>query len=681
MGDIRKDIEGLRREIRHHEHRYYVLDTPEISDFEFDQLMRRLQELEAAHPELVTLDSPTQRVGGEPAEGFDVHVHAAPMLSLDNAYSLDELREFDARVRKLIPGEAVAYAAELKFDGLSMSLLYENGRMVKAVTRGDGLRGEVVTANIRTIRTVPLMLEARGAGEREPAGPSAAGRIEVRGEVVMPLASFERVNRSRREADEAPFANPRNAAAGTVRTLDARVVAGRRLDFYAYGLLVEGAAPLPTHLDTLRWLNRHGFKTSPLVRECADLAALEAFIEDVRGRMPDLPFEIDGVVVKVNAAALQARLGATAKIPRWAVAYKYPARQATTRVLHIAVQVGRTGALTPVAEFDPVLLDGSTVSRATLHNPEEVRRLDVRVGDWVLIEKGGDVIPKVIQVITSRRVGELPEFVMPERCPVCGGTVHRPEGEAVARCESADCPAKLKGSLLHFASRRAMDIQGLGEALVDQLVDKGLVAGVADLYTMDFDTVVALERMGRKSAENLFAQIDASRAHPLHRLLFGLGIRFVGERTAQLLARRFGALDAVMAAPEEELRATEEVGPVVAESIRAFFAEPRNRALVERLRAAGLNLAEPEAPPAPAGGEDSFFAGKTFVLTGTLAAMSRDEAADTIRARGGTVSGSVSKKTHYLVVGADAGSKLAKALALGVAVLDEAAFLEKLKAV
>ncbi|HQF87687.1 MAG TPA: NAD-dependent DNA ligase LigA [Acidobacteriota bacterium] len=681
MGDIRKDIEQLRREIRHHEHRYYVLDAPEISDFEFDQLMRRLQELEAAHPELRSPDSPTQRVGGEPAEGFDIHVHAAPMLSLDNAYSLDEIREFDARVRKLIPGEAFTYAAELKFDGLSMSLLYEDGRMVKAVTRGDGLRGEVVTANIRTIRTVPLVLEARGAraGAREPAGPSVAGRIEVRGEVVMPLASFERLNRTRREAGEAPFANPRNAAAGTVRTLDARVVAGRRLDFYAYGLLVDGTTPLSTHLDTLHWLNRHGFRTSPMVRECGDLAELEAFIEEVRGRMPDLPFEIDGVVVKVNAAALQARLGATAKIPRWAVAYKYPARQATTRVRHIAVQVGRTGALTPVAEFDPVLLDGSTVSRATLHNPEEVRRLDVRVGDWVLIEKGGDVIPKVVQVIISRREGELPEFVMPERCPACGGTVHRPEGEAVARCESADCPAKLKGSLLHFASRRAMDIQGLGEALVDQLVDKEMVASVADLYTMDFDTVVALERMGRKSAENLFAQIDASRAHPLHRLLFGLGIRFVGERTAQLLARRFGTLDAVMAASEEELLATEEVGPVVAESIRAFFAEPRNRALVERLRAAGLNLAEPEAPPVPAGGEAAFFAGKTFVLTGTLAAMSRDEAADKIRARGGTVTGSVSKKTHYLVVGADAGSKLAKAQALGVAVLDEAAFLEKLE--
>lgn len=677
MGDIRKDIERLRREIRHHEHRYYVLDTPEISDYEFDQLLRRLQELEAAHPELVTPDSPTQRVGGEPAEGFDVHVHAAPMLSLDNAYSLDELREFDARVRRLIPAEAFAYAAELKFDGLSMSLLYEDGRMVRAVTRGDGLRGEVVTANIRTIRAVPLVLEDRG-GAREPAGPSTAGRIEVRGEVVMPLASFERVNRTRREADEAPFANPRNAAAGTVRTLDARVVAGRRLDFYAYGLLVEGAAPLPTHLDTLRWLDRHGFKTSPLVRECGDIAELEAFIEEVRGRMSDLPFEIDGVVVKVNAAALQARLGATAKIPRWAVAYKYPARQATTRVLNIAVQVGRTGALTPVAEFDPVLLDGSTVSRATLHNPEEVRRLDVRVGDWVLIEKGGDVIPKVVQVITSRREGELPEFVMPELCPACGGTVHRPEGEAVARCESADCPAKLKGSLLHFASRRAMDIQGLGEALVDQLVDKGLVAGVADLYAMEFDTVVALERMGRKSAENLFAQIDASRAHPLHRLLFGLGIRFVGERTAQLLARRFGTLDAVMAAPEEELRATEEVGPVVAESIRAFFAEPRNRALVERLRAAGLNLAEPKAPPTAGATEDSFFAGKTFVLTGTLVSMSRDEAADKIRARGGSVTGSVSKKTHYLVVGDEAGSKLAKAQALGVAVLNEDEFLAKL---
>ena len=675
---IQAEIDRLRAQIRHHEHRYYVLDSPEISDYEFDRLMRRLRELEAAHPEAVAPDSPTQRVGGEPAEGFPVHVHSAPMLSLDNAYSIDEVKEFDARARRLVPGTEFAYAAELKFDGLSMALLYEGGRLERAVTRGDGVRGEVVTPNVRTIRTIPLALEDRTSGRPNPLDPRSVP-LEVRGEVIMPLASFEALNRARKERGEPPFANPRNAAAGTIRTLDPQVVAGRKLDFYAWGLLVNGEPPFPTHSACLEWLARFGFRTSEPLRICAGLEEVRGVIEEVDALRHGLPVEIDGLVLKVDDTALQRTMGTTAKIPRWAIAYKYPAKQATTQVRAITVQVGRTGALTPVAEFDPVFLDGSTVQRATLHNEDEVRRLDVRVGDWVLIEKGGEVIPKVVQVIVSRREGDLPEFRMPDRCPVCGGDVYRPEGEAIARCVTADCPAKLKGSLLHFASRRAMDIEGLGEALVDQLVDKGMVRDLAGLYGLDFEAVVALERMGRKSAENLFREIEASKAHPLHRLLFGLGIRFVGERTAQLLSARFGTLDRLMSASPEELQTTEEVGEVVAGSVAAFFAEEANRALVERLRAAGLRLDEPEVePPPPESAAAAFFRGKTFVLTGTLESLTREEAAEKIRALGGTVTNSVSKKTHYLVVGADAGSKLAKAQSLGVAVLTEADFLARL---
>ena len=675
---IQAEIERLRAEIRHHEHRYYVLDSPEIADAEFDRLMRRLRELEAAHPEAVTPDSPTQRVGGEPAEGFPVHVHSAPMLSLDNAYSFEEVREFDARARRLVPGTDFAYSAELKFDGLSMALLYEGGRLERAVTRGDGVRGEIVTPNVRTIRTIPLAL-----ADRTPKRPNSLDPlsvvIEVRGEVIMPLASFEALNRARKERGEPTFANPRNAAAGTIRTLDPRVVAGRRLDFYAWGLLVNGEPPFPTHSVCLAWLSRFGFRTSEPPRICAGLEEVRRVIDEVDALRHGLPVEIDGLVLKVDDTALQKTMGATAKIPRWAVAYKYPAKQATTQVRAITVQVGRTGALTPVAEFDPVFLDGSTVQRATLHNEDEVRRLDVRVGDWVLIEKGGEVIPKVVQVIAGRREGDLPEFRMPGRCPVCGGDVYRPEGEAIARCVTADCPAKLKGSLLHFASRRAMDIEGLGEALVDQLVGKGMVKNLAGLYGLDFEAVVALERMGRKSAENLFREIGASKAHPLHRLLFGLGIRFVGERTAQLLAARFGTLDRLMAASREELQTTEEVGEVVAGSVAAFFAEEANRALVEGLRAAGLRLDEPEveAPP-PESAAAAFFRGKTFVLTGALESLTREAAAEKIRSLGGTVTNSVSKKTHYLVAGADAGSKLDKAKSLGVQILTESDFLARL---
>ena len=680
LNNAADEASWLRKQIRHHEYRYYVMDQPEISDSEFDALMRRLKEIEGSHPELITPDSPTQRVGGAPAEGFETFLYGQPMLSLDNAYSLEELREFDARLRRLVPGAAFTYTAELKFDGLSMSLQYEAGQLVRAVTRGDGTRGEVVTANVRTIRSIPLRLERRKPDtDLFAAGPDL-GAVEVRGEVIMPLQSFRALNRQRLDAGEPPFANPRNAAAGTVRTLDPRVVSGRKLDFYAWGLLSAGQARFPTHAEAIGWLGRNGFKISPHFQVFRDLSGLETFIGQVQEERDRLPVEIDGVVVKVNETALQLQMGATSKIPRWAIAYKYPARQATTRVRDIVVQVGRTGALTPVAEFEPVFLDGSQVSRATLHNADEVRRLDVRVGDWVLIEKGGEVIPKVVTAIHSRRSEALPEFRMPESCPACGGEIERPEGEAVSRCVSVNCPAKLRGSLLHFASRKAMDIQGLGEALVEQLTGQGLVKDLAGLYHLDFERVAGLDRLGAKSARNLFDQIERSKRHPLHRLLFGLGIRYVGERTARILARRFGTLERLRAAAEEELRQTEEVGEVIAASVAAYFREERTRALLDRLRAAGLDPVEPESPAdgAPTGVDDPF-RGKTFVITGTLATMKRDEAAALIEARGGKVSGSVSRQTHALVVGADAGSKLEKARGLGVATWTEEELLARLR--
>lgn len=669
--DVLQELERLRSEIRHHEYRYYVLDSPEISDGEFDLLLNRLKELEKAHPESITPDSPTQRVGGAPAEGFPAELHTTPMLSLDNAYSEADLREFDARLRRLLPDENLAYTAELKFDGLSMSLLYEEGILVRALTRGDGTRGEMVTSNIRTIRSVPLRLNLTSLPADLMA--LAEGVLEVRGEVVMPIPAFEDLNRRRMDEGEAPFANPRNAAAGTVRTLDPGIVANRKLDFYAWGLLKDGRPPQNSHAACLKSLASLGFKTSSFMKETASLGDLIPFIESVGSQRGELPMEIDGVVIKLDNVDLQARAGATSKIPRWAIAYKYPARQATTQVRDIVVQVGRTGALTPVAEFEPVLLDGSTVSRATLHNEDEVRRLDVRIGDWVLIEKGGEVIPKVVTVLHSRREGDLPVFCMPDHCPVCGAGVYRPEGEAVARCVSAECPAKLKGSLLHFSARKAMDVEGLGEALVDQLVDMELVRDVAGLYRLDLDTLANLPRMGRKSAQNLLDELDNSRRHPLHRLLFGLGIRFVGERTARALAAHFRTMDRLMVASEDDLLTTEDVGTVIARSVRLFFDEPANQALIDDLKALGLPMEEPEST---GGGDESPMSGKTVVLTGTLSTMARDEAASLIERMGGKVTGSVSSRTSLVVAGENAGSKLEKARQLNIPILDEAAFLD-----
>jgi len=665
--NVAREIMRLRDQIRHHEYRYYVLNEPEISDYEFDQLMHRLQELERAHPELVTPDSPTQRVGGQPAEEFPKVRHAVQMLSLDNTYSIEELQDFGRRVRELAGREKVEYVAELKLDGLSMSLTYENGVLTHGVTRGDGTTGEDVTTNVRTIRSVPLRID--------PKIMDAIGspkRFEVRGEVIMTLKAFELLNAQREAAGEAKFANPRNAAAGSMRQLDPRIVADRKLDMYLYQLLVDGRVPLAEHWKALEALTRMGFKVNPNRRLCKSFEELQAYIQEWESKRDRLDYEIDGIVVKVNDTRLWEELGTTAKSPRWAVAYKYPARQATTKVLEIRAQVGRTGTLTPVADLEPVDVGGVTVSHATLHNMDEIVRLGVRIGDTVLIQRAGEVIPQVVKVVKSAPDGR--PFAMPKKCPVCGGAVHRTEGEVAYRCVNAACPARLKESLLYFAGRRAMNIDGLGDKLVDQLVDRGLVHDAADLYSLTHEQLANLERMGEKSAQNLVDEIEDSKQAELARLIFALGIRFVGERTGQLLADHFGSLDKLAKASEEELLQVEEVGPRVAEAILEFFREKRNLAVIEKLRKAGLQFEQKKARKA-----EGKLAGKQFVLTGTLPTYSREQATRLIEEAGGRVIGSVSKKTDYVVVGADPGSKLDKARALGVKTLDEAELLKLLK--
>jgi len=650
--NIARQIEELREELRRHEYLYYVLDRPEISDAEYDRLMRRLQQLEREHPELVTPDSPTQRVGGQPREGFVKVRHSSPMLSLDNAFSEAELRDFDRRVRELLGGASYRYVAELKLDGLSMAAHYEGGVFVRGITRGDGTVGEDVTENARTIRSLPLRLRA---------GPENA---EVRGEVIMTRAAFERLN-AEREAQQLPrYANPRNSAAGSLRILDPGVTASRQLDFYAYFLLVDGEPALASHWESLNRLEKMGFKVNPHRRLCENLEEVLAFIAEWETKRESLPYETDGVVLKIDSTAQHVRLGSTAKAPRWAIAYKYPPRQAETVVEDIEVQVGRTGALTPVAHLRPVNVGGVTVSRATLHNEDEIQRLGVQIGDTVAVERSGDVIPKVVRVVGT---GERRRpFVMPKRCPVCGGEIVREEGEAASRCINTNCPARLKESILHFASRNVMDIDGMGEALVDQLVDRGLARSVADLYQLKLEDLVPLDRMAEKSARKILDNINASRSRPLPRVLNGLGIPFVGERTAVVLAETFGSLDAIATAGMEQLQAAEDVGPKVAHSIYTFFREPRNRELVERLRAEGLQFyhEKTRARPGP-------LSGLTFVLTGTLPTLTRQEARALIENAGGKVTGSVSKKTSYVVAGEEAGSKLAKARALGIPVIDE----------
>jgi len=660
-----KEIEALREKIRRHEYLYYVADDPEISDAAFDRLMNQLKELEAAHPELITQDSPTQRVGGKPREGFLQVRHKIPMGSLDNAFSFEALGEFDRRVRELTGREKVDYVAEHKFDGLSLSLTYEKGMLVRGVTRGDGTTGEDVTPNVKTIRSIPLMVAPallKKAGLR--------GDFEVRGEVIMTHKSFQQLNLQQTESGGKIFASPRNAAAGGVRVLDPKITASRRLDFFAYYILVDGRAAKKRLSEVLETLAVLQFKASDDWKLCRSLGEVERYIESWDARREKLAYEIDGIVVKVDEIALQNELGFTAKAPRWAIAYKYPAHQETTVVREIGVGVGRTGVLTPVAFLEPVQIGGVTVSRSTLHNLDEVRRLNVHAGDTVLVERAGEVIPHVLKVV--KHGTEEKEFEMPSKCPECGTRIHKAEEEVAYRCVNVSCPARRKESFLHFAGRHAMNIDGLGEKIVDQLVDRGLLKDYADLYSLKVEKVSDLERMADKSAQNLLDEIAASKKNSLSRLIYALGIRFVGERTAQLLAAHFGSMDKLAAASEEELTGVTEVGPKVAEGILEFFSESANRKLIERLRAAGVNMKDERQAP-----KSAKFAGMTFVFTGTLAKRSREEAEALVAAHGGKAGSSVSKKTNYVVVGADPGSKHEKAKSLGVPILDEAQF-EKL---
>jgi DNA ligase (NAD+) len=658
---LEAEVESLRDEIRHHEYRYYVLDDPEISDAEFDRLMNELKKLEAANPELITPDSPTQRVGGKPREGFVKVAHSVPMLSLDNAYSEEELRNWERRVHDLSGRTDVEFVCELKLDGMSLALRYEDGKLVRGITRGDGSTGEDVTSNVRTVRSVPLSVpreRLRKAGIPE--------EFEVRGEMLMPIASFKKMNDEREKHQLSLFANPRNATAGTVRQLEPSITAQRRLDYFAYMLIANGRTVFANHWETLNALEAAGFKVNPRRALADNFDDVWKFIGQWEEKRESLPYEIDGVVIKVNSTPLQRELGFTGKAPRWAIAYKYAARAGTTQIENIHVQVGRTGKLTPVAELKPVAIGGTTVSRATLHNMDEIERLGVKIGDWVEVERGGDVIPKVTRVIDDDKHPRGRKlFHMPEKCPVCGGHVVRAEGEADHRCVNQKCPAKLRETILHFASRGVMNIDGMGDALVNQLTDRKMVKDVADLYKLTKDKLLSLERMGDKSAENVLREIENSKKLPLERVIYGLGIRFVGERTAQFLAEHFGTMEAIEKASEEELQQVEEVGPRIAKSIVEFFAEPKNRELVEELRAAGLSMRGKKKE------RGTKLAGKTFVLTGTLATYTRDEAKKMIEDAGGKVAGSVSKKTDFVVAGADAGSKLDKAKELGVSVIDE----------
>jgi DNA ligase (NAD+) len=659
--EVEKKIEDLRDKIRHHEYRYFVLDAPEISDYAFDKLVEQLKKLEGEHPELITPDSPTQRVGGKPREGVVKVAHSSPMLSLDNTYNEEELRNWERRVHELSGRKDVDYVCELKLDGMSLALVYEDGKLARGVTRGDGTVGEDVTLNVRTVRSIPLVIPKEKL--KKAAMP---GDFEVRGELLMPLAAFKRMNDEREAKSLSLFANPRNATAGTVRQLDASITAERRLDYFPYILLQNGRTYFDRHSKTLDALENAGFKVNQNHALAKNMEEVWAFIQEWEGKREKLPYEIDGVVIKVDRTPLQDELGFTGKAPRWAIAYKYAARAGVTQIEAIRVQVGRTGKLTPVAELAPVAIGGTTVRNATLHNMDEIERLGVKIGDWVQVERGGDVIPKVAKVIEDK---EHPRghktFHMPEKCPVCGTHVVKTEGEVDYRCVNANCPAKLRETILHFASRQVLNIEGMGDALVAQLTERGLVKNVADIYKLSKDDLLRLERMGDKSAQNILDEIEASKKLPLERVIFGLGIRFVGERTAQFLAEHFGSMDGLMSASQEELEEVNEVGPRIAESIHEFFAEARNRELVKRLREAGLMFSGKKRE------RGMKLAGKTFVLTGTLVKYTRDQAKKMIEDAGGRVSGSVSKKTDYVVAGSDAGSKLNKAKELGVSVIEE----------
>ncbi|HEX4946784.1 MAG TPA: NAD-dependent DNA ligase LigA [Blastocatellia bacterium] len=701
MKNAAAEIDELRRQINDHDYRYYVQNAPIIADVEYDALMKRLRELEARQPELITPDSPTQRVSGQVTEGFERYRHKRPMMSLDNSYSIEDLRAWAKRCEKLAGGRAFDYVAELKIDGLSLSLVYEKGTLVRGVTRGDGIEGDVVTNNVRTIRSVPLRLKTAPTSPQSSLFEAQPTEIEVRGEVYLPREVFEKINRDLTAAEEQPFANPRNAASGTLRMHDPQIVAERSLDIFCYQLFFDGEETLPTHAEALEWMKHAGFKVNPNYRRCRSIEEVIAFCNEWEDKRFKLNYDTDGIVVKVNQVAIREELGSTGKSPRWAIAYKFPAQQVSTKLIDVIFQVGRTGAITPVAVFEPVLLAGTTVVRASLHNADEIKRLGVMLNDYVFIEKSGEIIPQVVQVITERRTGEEQEIIFPTHCPECHTKLVKPAGEAVTRCPKFDCPAKVRERILYFASRRAMRIEGLGEALVQQLTsprlkrdkkgeplcdDRGqeimlppLVHDVADLYHLaeKRDELIALERMGGKSVDNLLEQIEVSKKAGLARLLHGLDIRHVGERTAQILARHFGSMDRIATASVEELSNVYEIGGIMAVAIREWFDSKHNQELLTRLKVAGVQM------KVAGGGNEAqvlrVFEGKQFVLTGTLPTLKRDEAKAFIEARGGRVNSSVSKKTDFVVAGEEAGSKLERAQELGIPILTEAEMLDLVK--
>jgi DNA ligase (NAD+) len=661
---VKQDIEDLKQTIHQHDHQYYVKNSPTISDQEYDALLRRLRELETTHPGYVTPDSPTQRVGGKVDERFKAVMHPVPMLSLDNTYNVDEVRSFHQRVLKGLPDvpeDSIEYVVELKFDGLAVALTYENGLLVRGATRGDGLQGEDITANLRTLRSIPLKIDT------EP-----FNRIEVRGEVYMPKKEFERINAEREAEGETPFANPRNAAAGALRLLDPAITAQRKLDIFIYAVGFLDSNPFKTHHELQEQLAALRFPINEHTRLCGNFESTLALIEEFRDKRKELDYEVDGLVIQLNSLAHRKQLGETSKFPRWAVAYKYEAEQAVTEIMEIVCQVGRTGSITPVAELRPVLISGSTVSRATLYNEDEIKRKDIRVGDRVVIEKAGEIIPKVIRVIEPFGDREMP-FRMPTVCPECQSSVYRAEGEVVLRCVNSACPAQLKERLKHFSSRKAMDIDHFGPAVIEQLVDSGRVKNFSDLYTLKLDEVASLERMADKSAQNLISAIEKSKLEGLSRFLYGLGVRHVGQRTAILLAGRFRSIKVLQETSYDELEKIDEIGPVIAESLKAFLDRDTNRQEIDRLLERGILMEEQGEAPESGGP----FEGQQFVLTGTLTRFTREEAKEKIQSLGGRVTASISKKTDYVVAGTSAGSKLEKAQQLGIPVLDGEA-LQKL---
>jgi DNA ligase (NAD+) len=655
MVGVSERMNELRQELRKHEYHYYVLDDPLVSDAEYDQLMQELRQIENMHPELITPDSPTQRVGGQATEKFKPVIHRRPLLSLDNAFSLADLQEFHRRINRVVA--AFSYMAELKIDGVSIVLIYQDGLLVNAATRGDGLVGEDVTNNIKTIRSIPLRLRDN------------LSRLEVRGEIYMPKQEFLRLNQEKEEKGEKVFANPRNAAAGSIRQLDPGITASRALAAFIYDIIHIEGQEINNQQETLDFLKQQGFPVNPEARYCADIEAVYAYSQEYQERRHDLPYEIDGVVIKLNPFAERETLGQTAKSPRWAIAYKFPAEEKETRLLAVEINVGRTGIIAPTAILEPVSLAGTTVSRASLHNFDLLREKDIRVGDMVLVHKAGDIIPEIIKPIAEKRQGSEPEIEPPASCPACGSQVVRFQGEVAYRCENINCPARLKESLIFFASRSAMDIDGLGPAVIDQLVEKKLVEKVDDLYYLQEEDITSLDRMGAKSASNLITAIADSKARPLYRLVTALGIRHIGSKTARQLTAHIHDIDEFSEVSEEQLMSIPEIGPKMAESIVKFFREPRNQATIARLKAVGVNTVEAES----SGGLKPL-AEKTFVLTGTLESLTRNEASEKIEALGGKVSNSVSKKTDYVVAGFEPGSKYDKAIQLGVTILTEEEF-------